>query len=120
MALTDRDSVRLLATDVGGTSGTDFVFSDDEIDGFLTMRSGNIFRAAALALRTLAANEALVSKRIKFLGLETDGPAVAKELRTLAAELDTTADNEDADEGEIDVIEMDTTIFADRQMRGTS
>ncbi len=115
-----RDDIRLLITDTGGVdpvNNPQYVFTNDQIDTFYRLRNSNVYRAAALALRTLAANEALVSKRIKYLGLETDGPAVAKELRALAAELDTTADSEDADEGDIEVIEMDTTIWADREMR---
>lgn len=115
-----RDDIRLLITDVGGTDGTSFVFTDAQIDQFYALRNSNTYRAAALALRTMAANEALISKRITYLGLNTDGPSVAKALQSLAADLDTTADAEDSDEGEIDIIEMDTTIFADREMRGWS
>lgn len=83
--LSDRERVRLLISDVGGTSGDDFLFTDDEIDTFLEMRLGRVHLAAATALNTIAANETQVSKRIKYLELETDGPAVARELRELAA-----------------------------------
>lgn len=117
--MTATDDIRLLITDVGGQDqdNPQFVFTDPQIDRFYALRGSNVYKAAALALRTMAANEALVSKRIEFLGLKTDGPAVAKELRALAEELDKTAQDEDAIEGEIDVIEMDTTVFADREMR---
>lgn len=116
----DKDKVRLLISDVGGNDGNSFVFSDDEINGFLSMET-DVYSAAAQALRTLAANEALVSKRIQFLELKTDGPAVAKELRELAKELD--VKSEDAGEGDDDwdpVVEMVTEHFGYRASRRRS
>lgn len=91
MPISDRDKLRLLVSDVGGDSGTSFVFTDEDLDTFLQLRYGNVLLAAALALNTLAANEALVSKRITFLELTTDGPAVAAELRQLAMQFITQA-----------------------------
>ena len=85
--MSDQEQVRLLITDVGGDDGETFVFSDAEIETFLSLRKGNVYLAAALALNTLAANEALVSKRITYLELSTDGPAVSRALRELAAQL---------------------------------
>lgn len=82
-----RDRVRLLISDVGGDSGTDYIFNDDEIDTFLAIRYDNTMLAAALALETVAANEALVQKRITYLDLSTDGAATAMELRQLAMHL---------------------------------
>jgi hypothetical protein len=109
-----RDDIRLLITDVGGQDGTSFVFTDPQIDQFYNLRDQSVNRAAALALRVLAANELLIDKRINFLGLTTDGEAVADGLRKLAGELEEEADR---NEGEIEVIEMDTTVAADRQLR---
>ena len=43
--------------------------------------------AAALALETIAANEALVEKRITLLDLKTDGPAVCDALLKRAQQL---------------------------------
>ena len=80
---TDIGLVRLLITDVGPVT---FLFADDEITAFLTLEGGTK-RAAALALETIAVSEALVGKRIRTLDLQTDGPAVAKELRERAAAL---------------------------------
>lgn len=80
---TDRGKVRLLATD---TQSDRVIFDDDEIDAFLAIE-GSVFPAAALALETIAANEALVQKRIKLLDLTTDGPAVADALAKRAASL---------------------------------
>lgn len=80
---TSAGRVRLLATD---TDAERPIFDDDEIDAFLALEE-SVFPAAALALETIAANEALVQKRIKVLDLSTDGPAVAKALMERAREL---------------------------------
>lgn len=64
----------------------EYYFSDDFLEGFLAIESDNIKLAAADALMALAANEALVSKKIRRENLQTDGPAVATALRQLAAE----------------------------------
>ena len=94
--MTDKDKVRLLISDVGGDAGTDFIFSDDEINTFIEMRT-NLFAAAATALRTMAANQVMVQRRITFLELKTDGPAEADALRRLADKYDETATTDDAD-----------------------
>lgn len=78
---TDLGKVRLLVTD---TNSTVAQFQDEEIQAFLDLNNGNIYLAAAMGLDTLAANEALVQKRIETLNIKTDGPAVAKALRELA------------------------------------
>lgn len=109
----EKDDVRLLISDIGG-QGNEYIFQDEEIAAFLAMRDVNVGLAAATALRTLASNEALVSKRIKFLELETDGPAVAKELRAAADAMEKQA-NED---GDIEVIEWSVDEFSRRYLRG--
>ncbi len=78
---TDLGKVRLLLTDTRADMAQ---FQDEEIQAFLDMTNQNLFLAAAMGLDTLAANEALVQKRIETLSLKTDGPAVAKALRELA------------------------------------
>src|SRR5690606_24312534 len=70
--------VRLLATDLDEAEP---LFDDEQIGAFLTMEGGNVRLAAALALETIARSEVLVSKKIRTLDLQTDGPAVARELR---------------------------------------
>lgn len=77
-------TVRLLISDVDESAE---LFTDVEITRFLTISGDDQFRAAALALDTIAANEALVAKRIETHGLTLDGPAVAKELRAQATSL---------------------------------
>jgi hypothetical protein len=57
------------------------LFSDEEIQAFLDQEHGDTWMAAALALDTIADNQDLLLLKIKVTGLETDGPAVANELR---------------------------------------
>lgn len=91
----DKDKVRLLISDVGGGDGKSFLYSDEEILIFLSLASeGNIRLAAAQAVRSIAGNEAQVLKRITFLELSTDGPAVAKALITLAEKFEDEADDD--------------------------
>jgi len=91
---TDRGKTRLLCTD---TNSDVYLFSDAEIDAFLSMAINNdVRRAASMALRTIAANEVLVQKRIKLLDLSTDGPAEAEALRKLAESLEDQANTEEA------------------------
>lgn len=61
-----------------------YLFEDDHIQMFVTLNNDKSLLAAAQALMALAANEALISKKIRTEDLSTDGPAVAAELRRLA------------------------------------
>jgi hypothetical protein len=81
---TDIGLVRLLCTDL---SETDPLFTDAQIQAFLDLEGDSVKLAAAQALDTIASNEALVSKAIRTMDLQTDGPAVAAELRARAKEL---------------------------------
>lgn len=76
--------IRLLITDLSEDAP---LFTDAQLEAFLTAEGNVVKRAAASALTTIARSEALVSKRITTQDLSTDGPAVAKELRASAAEL---------------------------------
>lgn len=96
---TDIGLVRLLCTDL---SETEPLFTDAQIQAFLDLEGG-VKLAAAQALDTIASNEALVSKAIRTMDLQTDGPAVAAELRARAKTLreqaavdDGTDENDDA------------------------
>lgn len=117
MAINVKDQVRLLISDVGGKDGESFIFTDEEIQTFLIMRGEVIQLAAATALRTIAGNESQVSKRITFLELKTDGPAVTKELRALADDIEKTY-KEDAEEEEdsMEIAEMNVGPFAEGQL----
>lgn len=96
--LTEVGQIRLLISDVGGDDGESFIFNEDEVQAFLNLEPSHLYRAAALALRTLASNEALVQKRIKYLELETDGPATAKALLEAAKGLEERADKAEDDD----------------------
>lgn len=90
---TDRGKVRLLISDIDPNNP---IFEDDAIDAFLDIAlDGNVKRAAAQALLTIAANEVYVQKRIRLLDLQTDGPSEASALRALAKELTSQADTEE-------------------------
>ena len=89
------------------------LFSDEEIAAFLALFGASIFAAAAQALDTIAASEVLIQKKIKSLDIETDGPAVAKELRAQAAAL---REREAAEEGgAFDVAEMVYSPFGAKE-----
>jgi hypothetical protein len=113
MISTDKDRVRLLISDVGGSDGSSFLFSDEEVETFLDI-APSVRMASALALRTIAGNEAQVSKRIKFLDLSTDGPAVAKSLMDLADRLEVLED----DDVEFEIAAMGVDHFSIRELRG--
>lgn len=87
--------VRLLILDTSDVPA-DRLFEDEQLDAYLDMAGGSIKRTAAMALRTVALSETLLSKKIRTQDLQTDGPAVAAELRAQAAVLDAGADAEDA------------------------
>jgi len=109
---TDRGKVRLLCTD---SVAAYEIFSDDEIDSFLTLESSGIKKAAALALETIASSEVLVQKRIKLLDLSTDGPAESAELLKRAKLLrDQAKADEDADYSPFDYAEL---VYDDFSLR---
>ena len=91
---TDRGKVRLLIPD---RLATQYMFEDDEIDWFLTAEGSVIKKAAALALETMASDEAYVQKFIKLMDLSTNGPAVADALMKRAGLLRAQADAEAED-----------------------
>lgn len=108
---TDLGLVRLLISDIGGKDGSSFIFVDKEIEAILSRRE-SVELAAATLLRTIAGNEAMVSKRIEFMELKTDGPAVSKELRELATALETTAD----DDAVFEIVQMNVDMFSKRDL----
>lgn len=103
-----RDQVRLLISDVNPDEA---IFQDEEIDQFISLQNNNVFRSAALALRTIAANQVMVLKVINLLDLQTDGASVARELREQANELDKQA----IARGSFAIAELTPTAFAKRQ-----
>lgn len=73
-----------------------YIFSDSQIQAFISLYNGNVKRAAAQAKLVLATSEALISKVIKTDDLMTDGAKLGAELRAQAAELRKEADQDDA------------------------
>jgi hypothetical protein len=90
---TAEGQVRLLINDTVEGSP---VFSDGEITAYLSLEGGNVKRAAAQALDTIADDEALTSKVIRTQDLATDGAKIADSLRKRAAALRAQADADDA------------------------
>lgn len=104
--------VRLLINDV---SDNDQVFSDVEIAAFLALEDGDVRYAAAQALDTIATNEALVSKVIKTMDLQTDGAKLAEALMRRAQALRDQADSDPAEA--FGVVEFADPVFAERDAR---
>ncbi|MER6575824.1 hypothetical protein [Nonomuraea sp. NPDC001023] len=101
---TDRGRVRLLVPDVDEAN---LLLADDQIDAFLALE-GSVKLAAAAALDTIASSEAMVGKKIRTQDLQTDGPAVAAELRARAAELRRQVDEGVGDDSVgFDVVDFD-------------
>lgn len=111
---TDTGKVRLLIPD---SVSSDHIFSDEEIAALLLLEQSSVKRAAAAALETLASSEAYVQKAIRVLELQTNGPAVAKELRERAQALREQADRDEAAEsgGAFDIAEFVLTPQQARQ-----
>jgi hypothetical protein len=109
---TDPGKVRLLISDIGGADGKSFIFEDNEIEAFIGFNP-DLRIAAATALRTMAANEAMVSKCIEFLELKTDGSKVAGALEKLADKLEEQADGD----YDFEIAEIGADFFNRREMR---
>lgn len=89
--------------DYNGDGTNVYRLTDDVLQTFYTICDDKLFLAAAYALRSLAMNEALISKVIRTEDLQTDGAKLSTELRLLADDyeqrqgrLDVEADSADA------------------------
>lgn len=111
---TDIGKVRLLIPD---RDSTDYIFEDDEITALLVMEGSVVKRATALALETIASDQALTLKVIKLLDLTTDGAKVSDALLKRAATLRSQADEADMaeDGGLFDIAELVPNEFAWRE-----
>lgn len=61
-------------------AGAEYIFSDAELNGFISLNSQRLKFAAADAIDAIARNEALVLKKIRSEDLQTDGPSVLNAL----------------------------------------
>lgn len=86
--------VRLLVPD----TAEPFVFTDEEIQAYLSISKDNIKRAAANALDAIASSTVMLLKLVKTDDLTVDGPAVGKELRLRARALRDEADADDLED----------------------
>lgn len=95
----DISRVRLLIADLPKDGeagcGTGTLLTDTQVEDLLDLSGGNVKRAAARALRTIATSEVLLSKKITQQDLSVDGPAVAAELRAQADALDADAQRDE-------------------------
>jgi hypothetical protein len=114
---TDAGKVRLIIPDNNSNS---YVFEDAEIDAFLALEYSNVRRGAALALETIASNEAYVLKVIELLDLKTDGAKTSDALLKRAKLLRDQADRQDAAEegGAWDIAEWVVDDFSARERVG--
>ena len=97
--------VRLLIPDVeqlgdlaNPVTPASYIFSDPQIQAFLSLYSNNVKRAAAQAKLVLSTSEALINKVIKTDDLATDGAKLAQELRAQAQMLMAEADKDDTED----------------------
>lgn len=77
--------IRLLIADLD--AGENQIFSDDQLEGFLSITRQSVKRAAADALDAIASSEALTSKVITTQDRSVDGSKTADALRKHAASL---------------------------------
>lgn len=72
-----------------------YLFSDAQIQAFVTLYSNNVKRAAAQAKLVLATSESLINKVIRTADYTTDGAKLGAELRAQAKQLQDEADKDD-------------------------
>jgi len=105
---TDRGRVRLMIPDRVAASA---MFDDDEIDTFLALEGDEVRLATAMALETIASDQAMTLKVIRLLDLSTDGAKVSDALLARAAGLRAAA----AADGSFDWGEMVVDDFSYRE-----
>lgn len=74
-----------------------YLFEDEQLEGYLSIETGNLKRAAARAIMAIATTEALILKVLTTDDKATDGAKLAAELRQHAKMLRDEANQEEAD-----------------------
>ena len=69
------------------TGESSYLFTDSQIQAYLSVNKDNVKRATADAIEALATSEALISKVIKTEDLQTDGAKVANALLVRSRQL---------------------------------
>lgn len=94
--------VRLLIPDVEQlenlqdlSANPEYIFSDAQIQAFVSLYLSNVKRAAAQAKLVLATSETLINKVIRTTDYTTDGAKLGAELRAQAKALQDEADKDD-------------------------
>lgn len=110
--MTPIEQVRLLIPD---RDPADQVFTDIEIQEFLSLENNNVRAAAALALETAATNEALRLRVMRVGGDSVDGAAVARALLERARALRASAVAALSSNIAVAVIEQAHGLFGQRE-----
>jgi hypothetical protein len=84
----------------------DYLMADGLLQSFLVLNSNKLYGAAADALLALAANEALVSKKIRTEDLSTDGSVIANSLRQIADNYRGRQKDEDLEDAALESFEL--------------
>lgn len=109
---TDIGMVRLLVPDRDQAVP---VFQDEEIAAFLSLEGG-VYRAAAMALETVASDTAATLRVTRTLGLEVDGAKASDALLKRATALRGQAESADQASGLFDVAEFAVDDFSTREI----
>lgn len=110
---TDVGKVRLMIPDRDLTYA---VFTDEEIEALITIE-GDIRRAAALGLETIASDTAATLRTTETLGLKVDGTKASAELLKRAATLRTQAlESESRGDPPFDIAEQAYEPFGTREL----
>ena len=110
MSPEDIKALRVLIPDAEplfGAAEDEYLFTDDELETFLTVGRGSVLRAAGYAKITIGDSEALISKVIRTQDLQTNGALVAESFRKSGQLYMERADAEDIANGEfyIDIVD---------------
>lgn len=110
---TDVGQFRLIVPD---RDEANFVFTDDEVSAFISLE-GDVRRAAALALETIASDNAMMLRYTQVLGLTVDGTRTSDALLKRAVALREQANQADDREGGAwDIATMDLDPFTRREI----
>jgi hypothetical protein len=84
----------------------DYLMSDDLLKSYLVINRDKLYGAASDALLAIAANEALVSKKIRTEDLSTDGSVIANSLRQIAQEYRNRQKEDDDEDAALEAFEL--------------
>lgn len=76
----------------------EYIFTDAQINAFLSIEGGNVKKAAAAAKLAIATTEALILKVLTTDDKATDGAKLGAELRQQAKQLRAEAEQDEADD----------------------